>query len=102
MAFEALKKKLPGLVEGWSREHWYAGKVVEVKVARRIGPAEAKVTFLGHTSDAGDPEPFSVYLHFYDGAWTTTRLDAGWSSTNDSNTRAVHFLMLAIDQLGGK
>jgi hypothetical protein len=108
VAFEALKKKLPELAAAWTKEHWYAGKVVEVKVARRVGPAEAKVTFLAHsTNEKGQPDPsndqlFSVYLRFYDGAWTSTRFEAGWSSTNDFNARAAHFLMLAIDQLGGK
>lgn len=108
MAFETLKKKLPELAAAWTKEHWYPGVLVEVKVARRISPAEAKITFVAHNfDDMGRPDPkhdqlFSIYLHFYDGAWTTTRFDAGWLQTNDYNTRAAHLLMLAIDELGGK
>ena len=107
VAFEALKQKLPKALTDWAGEYWYRDSQVEVRLARRTGPAEAKVTVLCRSFSMGQPDPqndqlITVYLHYYEGAWTTTRFEASWSPTSAYNTRAAHFLMLAIDQLGGK
>ena len=107
--FEALKKKLPDLVAGWAKNsgHWYRDDPMEVKLARRTGPAEAKVTIVSHSFSMGQPNPnndqlITIYLHYYDGAWTTTRFEASWPSSNGYNNSGAHFLMLAIDELGEK
>jgi hypothetical protein len=105
---EALKKRLPGVVAAWAKERWYRSNKVEVRVVRRLGPAEAKVSILSRsfhsdgTRTRHDDAVLTIHLRYYDGAWTTTHFDGTWSATNDFNSRAARFLMLAIDESEGK
>jgi hypothetical protein len=107
--FEALKKKLPDLVATWPKDsgRWYSDARMELKLARRTGPVEAKVTMFCQHFSQGQPDPNSdqlltVYLHYHDGAWTTTRFEGTWFPDNHFANRGARFLMLAIDELGEK
>jgi hypothetical protein len=111
--FEALKKRLPRLVEAWVKERWaqeanappvgnprYSS---EVRLARLVGPAEAKVTVLLPISSGGRrvawaDQVLTVYLRYHEGRWTTTGFDASWPTANTASNRTVRFLLLAIDE----
>src|SRR5262249_3646284 len=110
--FEALKKRLPRLVEGWLKERWARevsaravgkpGYSSEVRLARLVGPAEAKVTVLLHLSSGGrrvawGDQVLTVHLRYYEGRWTSTGFDASWPAANTESSRTVRFLLLAID-----
>ena len=105
---EALKKRLPGIMAAWAKERWYRSSKVEVRLVRRTGPAEARVILLSHhlgSDGRANPEHdevLTVYLRYFEGAWTTTRFEATWSPGNHYNNRATRFLMLAIDESEGK
>lgn len=102
-SFEALQKKLPGLVEEWAMKkisEWATLKQVktEIKLARFTGPSDAKITlFITMKGDNEVSLYVSFYLRYFDGKWTTTRADC-------SSKMAELFgsLMLAIDLAGDK
>jgi hypothetical protein len=99
---EALKKRLPDIVAAWAKEQW--SEEIEVRVVRLVGPTQAKVSLLSAYKDGeGRRRPrrdvvFTIFLDYYDGAWTTTRYEALWVGTKDDRDRALQLLMLAIDE----
>jgi hypothetical protein len=97
---EELKKRLPGVVAAWAKEHWYKD-AVKVRLVRQIGPDEAKITLQCHYQPKYY-ELLTIYLRYYGGHWTTTRFDATWDAKDTHANKAVRFLMLAIDESGGK
>jgi hypothetical protein len=104
-AFEALKKRLPTVVAAWTKDTF--GERVneyayEVKSARRIGPAEAKLTLtLTYTPGGRRPRVehvLVIFLRYYDGSWTTTRYEPRLTMNNPAGARDILLLMLAIDE----
>jgi hypothetical protein len=99
---EALKKRLPGVVCSWAKEHWSTDEVVEVRVVRMFSPTQAKVVLMSRRSDfmkkhgLGKDTVFTIFLDFYDGTWSATRFDG------DLPADSVRFLMLAIDEAAEK
>jgi len=77
-----------------------------VELVRRVAADRAKVVIVFKGLDGmGKPDPLyddivTIYLRYFDGAWTTTRYDSSWTPTVYGN-KAVRFLMLAIDKSGG-
>ena len=106
--FDALKQRLPGVVTEWAKKsgRWDPKREAKVELVRRVAADEAKVTLVFKGLDGmGKPDPLyddvvTIYLRYYDGAWTTTRYDSSWTPTVYGN-KAVRFLMLAIDKSGG-
>ena len=106
--FEALKKRLPGVVTEWAKKsgRWDPKREAAVELMRRVAADEAKVVIVFKGLDGmGKPDPLfddvvTVYLRYYDGEWTSTRYDSSWTPTVSGN-KAVRFLMLAIDKSGG-
>jgi hypothetical protein len=105
---EALRKKLPDIAEAWPKERWYASAAVEVRVVRLLGPSQAKVVVLSKSADAkGGRQPdhdqvFTIFLDYYDGAWSATRFDPSSPAKADFDSWAVRFLVLAIDEAAEK
>jgi hypothetical protein len=104
-AFEALKKRLPAVVAAWNKETFgeEATKYAyEVKSARRIGPAEAKITLTLTFAPGGRPPRVEyvlvIFLRYYDGSWTTTRYEPRLPMNDAAGARDIHLLMLAIDE----
>ena len=106
--FVALEKRLPGVVTEWAKKsgRWDPKREAVVELVRRVAADEAKVVIVFKGLDGmGKPDPHfddivTIYLRYYDGAWTTTRYDSSWTPTVYGN-KAVRFLMLAIDKSGG-
>ena len=106
--FAALKKRLPEVVTEWAKKsgRWDPKREAVVELVRRVAADEAKVVIVFKGLDGmGKPDPLyddvvTIYLRYYDGAWTTTRYDSSWTPTVYGN-KAVRFLMLAIDKSGG-
>ena len=107
-SFEALQKKLPTLVVDWVKKEFDQVEIkefnAELKLARFTGPSDVKVTlYLSlklpevFVPFFAIPQHFSIYLHFFDGQWTSTRVDC-----SPKMAEIVGSLMLAIDQEGGK
>jgi hypothetical protein len=100
---EALKKRLPDVVRSWTKERWSKGEAVEVRIVRMLGPSQAKVVLLSRGTDPfGRPSPdndkvFTIFLNFYGGIWSTTRLDGSAQDACENR-----FLMLAIDEAAEK
>jgi hypothetical protein len=83
--------------------HWEQGYAADVKLARLIGPTEAKLTLVVSNKEhpGQSPEHFIIiYLRYYDGVWTTTHWEAGNNISGRSHTVLV--LTSAIDRAGGK
>jgi hypothetical protein len=94
--FEELKKRLPKVADGWVRERWQKmanypetrdrpGFSAEVRLARRVGPAEAKVTVVIRMTSGGErmawaDQVVTLHLRYFEGSWTTRRLDTSWPS----------------------
>ena len=106
--FEALKKRLPGVVTEWAKKsgRWDPKREPTVELVRRVAADEAKLVIVFKGLDGmGKPDPLfddivTIYLRYFDGAWTTRRYDSSWTPTVYGN-KAVRFLMLAIDKSGG-
>ena len=98
---ESLRKRLPGVVAAWAKERWYKGDPVRLRLVRRVGPAEAKLT-LRMGDDPKTDELLTIYLRYHDGLWTTTRFESTWEGRSSFNDRAARFLMLGIDESGSK
>jgi hypothetical protein len=111
---EALKKRLPAVVNAWAKEYelmflvrveeGYIFSVPVLKRTRATSETEAKVTihFLRRVDEklVGDPKGIlTIFLKYYDGLWTALRFewtfDAGYNS-------AAHFLLDAIDEAAEK
>jgi hypothetical protein len=106
---EVLKKRLPAILGAWKKQRYYESCKVLVRVARLTSPAEAKITLLleSYNSNTGQRETdqdqvLTIYLCYYDGAWTCTRFKGSWEEPASAwHNRAVRFLLLAIDESGG-
>ncbi len=100
---EALKKRLPRVVTTWAKVRWYGGcGVVSVRSVRRLSANEAKITILSDDPkrderDANKQELITIYAHYYDGSWVTTRFEATWATPPPWQEKAVRFLMADID-----
>jgi hypothetical protein len=105
---EGLKKRLPDAVAAWAHERWAGSSRVEVRIVRLLGPAEAKLTLVSlaaNTQGGREPEHdevITVFLRYYDGAWSATRFEVSWPASDNESNKAVRFLMLAIDEAGSK
>jgi hypothetical protein len=98
---ESLRKRLPGVVAAWARERWHKGDPVQLRLVRRVGPDEVKVT-LRCGDDPKTDQLLTIYLRYHDGLWTTTRFESTWEGRSSFNDRAARFLMLAIDESASK
>jgi hypothetical protein len=100
---EALKKRLPGMLSAWVKR-WPVHAEAEPRLVRPLGGGEAKVTVLLHAVDGAgrrrpwEEEVFSLYLRYNGARWTATRFVAPWPTTAAAHNRAVHLLMLALDE----
>lgn len=101
--FETLKKKLLPVVARWLKDEGAygdrGGVEPEVRLARLIAPAKAKITFRFKVTLDGERLPeddyfISVYLSYYDGHWTTTG-NSDWHKYPYDLDK----LMLAIDEI---
>jgi hypothetical protein len=99
--FEALKKKLPGVVTAWWKEVSKGEESNDapgprIALARRISPTKAKISIT--VKDTRDIV-LTFYLWYYDGAWTTK----GWEpdAQKEDFKFAMQRLALAIDTAGG-
>lgn len=97
---ENLKKTVLPLVARFLKKDPDDFMEPEVKLARLIAPAKAKITFRFKEIMHGKRDPvsdvlLSVYLSYYDGRWTTT-------SHSDLNGLQldINKLMLLIDEAG--
>ena len=100
--FEVLKKRLPVIVIAWAQANDLSVSPENVvKVARRTGDTEAKITLAIGEGEKVD-RLVIIHLRYYDGLWTTIRSEAsgpffggvGASEREDP----VHYLALAIDR----
>ncbi|HZT80263.1 MAG TPA: hypothetical protein VFA26_08575 [Gemmataceae bacterium] len=80
----------------------------QVKLVRRISPTEAKITVVLAAFDnqvekwfPGHDHYLTIYLRYCDGCWTTVRSKRTWKD-GEWIVKALHSLMLTIDELGGK
>ncbi len=100
-SFEALQKKLPGLVEKWAKKEVGAEPKqvkTEIKLARLTGTSDAKIILLITLNGDNEVSLYvSFYLRYFDGKWTTNRADA-----QPKWVEAVGSLMPAIDLAGDK
>ena len=108
---EALTKRLPDVLDAWMKAYPVRGitadrvnwtQVFVLRRARLVASAEAKLTFYSYTETAGVRETvprhiMTVFLKYHDGLWTTTTYQCG-----DLYTRAVDFLLDAIDEAAEK
>lgn len=119
-SYESLKKQLPQILSAWGEKQGplFSGKLEkpEILLARQIGENEAKITFVmterksaigldmgGKLADVEvEPEKhyFSVYLAYFEGAWTVTR----WETDYEVKEHKKEMLLLvhAIDNATGK
>ena len=106
---EALKKRLPVVVETGLKDLFPPGytHVVRVQRVRALAETEAKVVIHIYFRDDGTkvlleiPQRWAVLrLHFYDGRWTCDRIE--WDSEREDlipdAKEAGHSLMEAIDE----
>ena len=123
-AFRQLSEGLLAILKTWSKENYptepqlrhykqgdyHAQYSPRLEPKFRLGPSEVKLTFAIVLTEAKDKEMtmeiqrracvytlFSLYLRYYDGAWTTTHADFEASEGELSLNRRVPKLMLAID-----
>jgi hypothetical protein len=105
---EALKKRLPKLLDGFLEEAQSATVYMpEVLAVRRLGPSEAKLNFAFRYAALGKRDAtldhyLTVFLRYYDGAWISAGMQTSWPAAAGSGwgaepTRAAHLLLLDID-----
>jgi hypothetical protein len=108
---EALKKRLPGVLDAWMKAHPLRGttgdrtfwkEVLVLRRARLVASAEAKLTFYSYRETGGvrattPSHILTVFLKYHDGLWTTTSYRGG-----DPYPRGVDFLLDAIDEAAEK
>jgi hypothetical protein len=108
---EALKKRLPVVLDAWVKERSVTQSVNLIPVLRRvrlIGDGQAKVVVHLHSRNeagqASDSALFmvTIYLSFYDGLWTTTRFEWGGYRREKRWEESTPFLMDAIDEAAEK
>jgi len=100
--FDALKKRLPGIVSVWCETSPFSlsepqVRKPQVRIARRTSSTEAKITLVAELF--GSDCFFVFYLHYYDGAWTVVRWEAAWAAGGNEITQekvAPYMLQLAL------
>lgn len=116
---DALAKRLPKVLEDkdWQEHLAALGKILvskigpitgfgnlEVKLVRRIGPAEAKIRLrLPAKGSRGKQLPtediwWVIHLRYYDGLWTTTSVDSSLAPNFAGAAGAGHYLMHLLDE----
>jgi hypothetical protein len=129
--FAALEKRLPKVISKFvSDSEWFSfveaagiggavGARAEavVKLMRMTGPTEGKVTVVIYLRGEDEKKRveaavFSIYLRYFNGSWTSNRLDGSWPSAlgvadkdvaetarkySERYLRGAHLLMKAID-----
>jgi hypothetical protein len=110
---EALKKRMPGVLDAWMKAYPYEGRdrgvtwtaVFVLRRVRLVSGAEAKLTF--HARKAGAavaaaPEHIlTVFLKYHDGLWTTVSYQ--WSDRGRMQRwEGIDFLLDAIDEAAEK
>jgi hypothetical protein len=114
---EAMKKRLPEVVEGWYRRQgvmpWLPPGCTcrtELRLVRRLAPDRAKAVLLlaaygdaGKRWEGGDVL-LTVFLSFQDGCWTSERFElVGSGPAPERLARLpVALLVLAIDEAAEK
>ena len=112
---DALKKRLPALVDDWSKKRENIGWLpnqgackAELRVMRQVGPDRAKVVILFEAFDRTGERAvnydvlLTVFLSYHDGFWTTERFEA-LNHVNGEALRTIFaFLMLVIDEAAEK
>ena len=101
--FEALKKRLPGIVSAWAKTAWLTEP--KLRLARRTSPTDAKIIFVARPAVRDDDSDciFSLYLRYYDGAWTTMRWEAGGEVISQARVGTYMVkLALAVDESMGR
>ena len=85
--FDALKKQLPKIITTWCKST--ALEEPQLRIARRISPEEAKITFEGKGVFYGSECElfFTFYLRYFDRAWSVVRWDAGGNTINQEYAR---------------
>jgi hypothetical protein len=116
---EVLKKRFPTIVATWVRKHSpvFSGLgegtyqyTAKVRFIRRTSATTAKITFaLEDPRELRDEDNtgglVSIYLSYYDGLWTTTRMESVLGSRMKpylSDEKVRRYLLLAIDEMGDK
>jgi hypothetical protein len=108
---EALKKRLPDVLDAWMKAYPLRGRtgdgaiwteVLVLRRARLVASAEAKLTFYSYRETGGarattPSHILTVFLKYHDGLWTTTSYRGG-----DPYPRGVDFLLDAIDEAAEK
>jgi hypothetical protein len=100
--FEALKKQLPDIVSAWCESS--AILKPKIRIARRTSVEEAKITFEGIAALTEDSECFfTLYLRYYEGAWTVMRWEAGGNEIHPERIKGYMLkLGLTIDKATGR
>ena len=93
---------MPEIVSVWGKSA--AVLKPQIRIARRISSEEAKITFQGIAALTDDSEFFfTLYLRYYDAAWTVMRWEAGGNEIDQERVRGYMLkLALAIDKATGK
>jgi hypothetical protein len=112
---EALKKRLPDLVDDWLKKRPNDGWLTrdftckpEIRLVRQVGSDRAKVVILFSMVDGqGTPFPsqnlvLTVFLSFYDGSWTIERSEVAGRLNGKGVRPTFAFLMMAIDKAAEK
>jgi hypothetical protein len=112
---EALKKRLPDLVNDWLQmkeyDHWLPRNInckPELRVLRRVGPDRAKMVILFAAFDGkgapvhGYDMLLTVFLSYQDSCWTTKRYETAMRYKEIAGHQTFAFLMLAIDEAAEK
>jgi hypothetical protein len=106
---DVLKKHLPSMLEDWNKHNYFFGDdkhITKLRFIRCTSPTTAKLTFVleyKEEADRNSRQIVSIYLQYYDGAWTTTSKEVEWETSNPENAnRRLHHLMLLIDEFGQK
>jgi hypothetical protein len=88
VTFGALKEKLPGIVSAWCESAFVLKP--QVRIARRTSSEEAKITFEGIAAIHSSECFFTLYLRYYDGAWSVIRWEAGGNAIDQERIRGVY------------
>jgi hypothetical protein len=99
---EALKKKLPGTLAAWAKQHLPEYKP-EVRVVRWASDRAVKLRILlRYDNDrkrvASEDHVLTVLLQFHAGRWGAEVAEPSWPPKEEQLNKAAHFLLLAIDE----
>jgi hypothetical protein len=101
----ALKERLPGTVEAWSKAQGLDSDfTVVLRRVRAVDDAEVKLAvhlrrkYKGNRVDSDPYYILNIILKYYDGLWTATRYEFSRPSVRDEWHERAHYLMDAIDE----